>query len=163
MEQELLAKSDILLARIPRMHMRALERLHRSVLGEAATVRHLVYLRRKLAWAVQARGGGGLAEETRQHAFDIACQSTLRTRPQRSSGVRHPGPWAGRDPRLPPPGTLLRRVFQGKLVVVKVLPHGFAYQERVFSSLSTLATQVTGTHWNGYVFFGLAQGSGHGR
>ena len=59
----------------------------------------------------------------------------------------------GRDQRLPAPGTILRREFQGATVVVQVLEHGFQYQDRFYKSLSAIARQVTGTHWNGYAFF----------
>ena len=32
---------------------------------------------------------------------------------------------------------------------------GFRYENRFFSSLSAIATEVTGTRWNGLAFFGL--------
>ena len=40
-------------------------------------------------------------------------------------------------------------------MVVKVLDEGFEYQERLYSSLSSIARQITGTRWNGFAFFGL--------
>jgi hypothetical protein len=69
-------------------------------------------------------------------------QPTLRSR-------RKPG----RDEHLPQPGSILRREFKGQIVVVQVLEHGFQYQDRFYKSLSAIARQVTGTHWNGYAFF----------
>ena len=41
-------------------------------------------------------------------------------------------------------------------VVVKVLDDGFEYESRCYRSLSAIARQVTGTRWNGLLFFGLA-------
>jgi hypothetical protein len=68
-----------------------------------------------------------------------------------------------RDERLPQPGSTLRREFKGQIVVVQILEHGFQYQDRFYKSLSAIARQVTGTHWNGYVFFGrkTSEGGSH--
>jgi len=40
---------------------------------------------------------------------------------------------------------------------VRVLPKGFEYEGDVYRTLSAVAKKVTGTHWNGYGFFGLGQ------
>ena len=69
---------------------------------------------------------------------------------------------AGRDERLPGPGSVLRREYKGQLVVVQVLPNGFQYQDRFFKSLSAIARQATGTPWNGYEFFRLKSSAGRG-
>jgi hypothetical protein len=53
------------------------------------------------------------------------------------------------------PGTEIVRVFKGRRVVVRVLEDGFEYDGRRFRSLSAIATEVTGTRWNGFLFFGL--------
>jgi hypothetical protein len=66
---------------------------------------------------------------------------------------------AGRDDRLPAPGSILRREFKGQLVLVQVLASGFQYQDRFYRSLSAIARQATGTQWNGYAFFHLQAGS----
>jgi hypothetical protein len=36
---------------------------------------------------------------------------------------------------------------------VQVLTEGFAYADRVYSSLSAVAKAVTGSHCNGFLFF----------
>jgi hypothetical protein len=43
---------------------------------------------------------------------------------------------------------------------VTVLPDGFEYQSRRYRSLSAIAREVTGTRWNGLVFFGLKEAFG---
>jgi hypothetical protein len=60
-----------------------------------------------------------------------------------------------RDPRLPPPGTVLRRAFRGAEYEVKVLEDAFEHGGERFESLSTVATRITGSRWNGFTFFGL--------
>jgi hypothetical protein len=59
------------------------------------------------------------------------------------------------DGRLPPPGTVLRREYKGRAVFVRVLPKGFEFEGEVYRSLSAVAAKVTGSHWNGFRFFGL--------
>ena len=141
----------------------ALQLTHRELFGSDCTVLHVLYLRRKLAFELQARAAGRLSEESRQHALGIAWQTTLRTRAhsQRARPVSSTLS-LGHDTRLPPPGSLLRRQFKGKTVLVKVLPAGFEYEGRVFGSLSPIANEVTGSNCNGFVFFGLARTARHG-
>jgi hypothetical protein len=53
------------------------------------------------------------------------------------------------------PGSLLVRDYRGQQVIVKVLEDGFEYADRRYSSLTAIAQEVTGTKWNGVLFFGL--------
>ena len=69
--------------------------------------------------------------------------------------AKAPAPVRERDPRLPRPGGILTRTFQGKEIRVEVLDAGFAYDGKTWRSLSGIAKAVSGTPWNGYLFFGL--------
>jgi Protein of unknown function (DUF2924) len=60
-----------------------------------------------------------------------------------------------RDPRLPRPGGVLIRSFQGKEHKVQVLDAGFLYEGKTWRSLSAIAKAISGTSWNGYLFWGL--------
>lgn len=53
------------------------------------------------------------------------------------------------------PGTRLIREWNGKTISVDVLEEGFAYNDRIWRSLSEIARHVTGAHWSGPRFFGL--------
>ena len=53
------------------------------------------------------------------------------------------------------PGTTLSRKYKGRTILVRVLRRGFEYEGKVYRSLSAVAKAVTGSHWNGYLFFGL--------
>ncbi len=53
------------------------------------------------------------------------------------------------------PGTRLLREWQGATHEVLVLPRGFEYQGKTFSSLSAVARAITGTAWSGPAFFGI--------
>ncbi len=62
-----------------------------------------------------------------------------------------------RDPRLPPPGTIMTREYKGRTISIHVLSDGFEYQDQHFRSLSALAKHITrGSHCNGFAWFGLA-------
>ena len=61
-----------------------------------------------------------------------------------------------RDPRLPQAGTTLERHYQGKTVCVNVLQDGFEYDGKPYESLSSIASSVSGTRWNGFAFFRCA-------
>jgi hypothetical protein len=61
---------------------------------------------------------------------------------------------------MPIVGTRLIRDWQGTEQVVTVLADGFDWQGRPYKSLSAIARAITGTRWNGLVFWGLKrQGS----
>ncbi|MBF0339497.1 MAG: DUF2924 domain-containing protein [Magnetococcales bacterium] len=53
------------------------------------------------------------------------------------------------------PGTQLIREWKGAEHCCTVLDDGFEYQGRKFGSLSAVANFITGTRWNGRVFWGL--------
>jgi hypothetical protein len=52
-------------------------------------------------------------------------------------------------------GTVLVREYQGERHTVTVVPDGFVWRDKTYSSLSTIARAITGTAWNGPRFFGL--------
>jgi hypothetical protein len=53
------------------------------------------------------------------------------------------------------PGTQLMRSWKGKKHTVLVKTDGFDFQGRRYTSLSQIANDITGTRWNGHLFFGL--------
>ena len=60
-----------------------------------------------------------------------------------------------RGSERPITGTRLVREWQGIEHVVTVLADGYEWQGRPYKSLSAAARAITGTRWNGLVFFGL--------
>ena len=53
-------------------------------------------------------------------------------------------------------GTQLIREFNGKSYSVLVLTNGYEFNGKKYKSLSAIANEITGTHWNGKRFFGVA-------
>ena len=54
-----------------------------------------------------------------------------------------------------PAGTKLVREFKGEKYEVQVLDNGYEYSGKIYKSLSAIANYITGTRWNGKVFFGV--------
>lgn len=57
--------------------------------------------------------------------------------------------------KKPPAHMRLVREWQSTKYSVLVLESGFEYQDKTYTSLSEIAFTITGTRWNGWVFFGL--------
>lgn len=54
------------------------------------------------------------------------------------------------------PGARLVREWNGRTIVVEIAENGFRHADRTWRSLSEIARHVTGAHWSGPRFFGLA-------
>ena len=129
---------------------------YREVLGEDSRSNHKQYLVRRIAWCLQAEAEGGLSERAQRRAEGLARDADLRlVRPlhRKSSALNRPE--LIRDPRLPAPGAIVTRTFQGRLISVEILENGFRHEGCVYRSLSAIARRVSGTAWNGFSFFGL--------
>jgi Protein of unknown function (DUF2924) len=147
----------------------ALKAKYLAVFGEPSKSSNQHFLFRRIAWRLQAEAEGQLSERARQRAGELAQDADLRVRAPRAfwdalgaNPAAAEGP-SSRDPRLPPPGTTLKRTHRGRPLAVEVLERGFRYNGRIYGSLSAIAYQVTGTRWNGFLFFadGLNTGVDH--
>jgi hypothetical protein len=142
----------------------ALKKRYRELFGEESKSSNKQFLFRRIAWRLQANAEGDLSERARRRAVEIADDSDLRVRAPKEFGAR-PDSGSGSvdrtrppvDCRLPRPGALLTRRLGDRQIVVKVLKDGFEYETRQYRSLSAIAREVTGTRWNGLLFFGLAE------
>jgi hypothetical protein len=54
------------------------------------------------------------------------------------------------------PEPLLTRQFRHRTISVEILEEGFRHDGIVYPSLSAVARQITGTQWNGFLFFQLS-------
>jgi Protein of unknown function (DUF2924) len=107
-------------------------------------------LRRSIAHCIQERAYGGLARE-HQRLLDQLVKAA-RARPHGRLEV----------PRRIKPGSELVRTWSRRDYRVIVMEKGFAWEGRTYSSLSEIASEITGTKWNGPRFFGLrSRPAGH--
>jgi hypothetical protein len=159
MDPIVIAIEDLKNIKIPELKKR-----YRELFGEESKSSNKQFLFRRIAWRLQADAEGDLSERARRRAAEIADDRDLRIRaprgfaagPEASPGIvnRKQVP---KDSRLPRQGTLLTRRLGDRQIVVKVLSDGFEYESRRYRSLSAIAREVTGTRWNGLLFFGLAE------
>lgn len=130
---------------------------YRELFQEQPRSKHKQQMFRQIAWRMQAVAEGGLSERARRRAGEIANEADLRVLAPRGCIESEASTGLSRyDRRIPSPGTILSREFRGNTISVKVLPDGFEYQGRTYRSLSAIASEVTGTRWNGLAFFRLA-------
>jgi hypothetical protein len=141
-----------------------LKKRYRELFGEESKSSNKQFLFRRICWRLQANAQGDLSERARRRAADIADDRDLRIRAPKefvarpdsvSESVNRARP--PKDHRVPGPGTLLTRRLGDRQIVVKVLSDGFEYESRCYRSLSAIAREVTGTRWNGLLFFGLTE------
>jgi hypothetical protein len=148
-----------------RASMADLRKKYREVFQEQTRCRHREHMFRRIAWRLQALMEGDLSERARERANEIAQDSDLRINAPRDFFTVGGGQVQTtedqnrrqQDRRLPLPGALLNRKWKGRTVLVEVLAKGFRYENRHYSSLSAIATEITGTRWNGLAFFGLTR------
>lgn len=55
-------------------------------------------------------------------------------------------------------GTKFIREFKGEKYEVMSVEGGFNFKGKIYKTLSAVANVITGTHWNGKKFFGVANG-----
>jgi hypothetical protein len=144
--------------------VRQLSDLYKEVFGEESRSNHRDFLFRRIAWRLQAVAEGDISERARQRAREIASDADLRICGPIPDGAAPEAIARNRqtpssDRRLPLVGTMLIREYKNRRISVQVLDGGFQYEDRFYKSLSAVARQVTGTQWNGYVFFGLKAGT----
>jgi hypothetical protein len=154
------AELDQHINELRRLTTAQLQLKYRELFGQPSHSNHKNYLFRRVAWRMQALAEGGLSERAREYAREIATDADLRlcapNKPiETQPAVRVANASRQLDPRVPPPGTQLIKRYKDETLMVTVLEDGYQYGERVYKSLSAIARQVTGTQWNGYVFFGL--------
>jgi hypothetical protein len=150
---------------LEKMTVGELAERYRDVFGVPTRTRNKPYLRKRIAWRVQELAEGGLSPRALAKIEELAPLAPVRWLPERASGVAPalasvPTPARPRDPRLPAIGSAIVRVHQGVEHRVTVLDDGFEYQGQRYASLSEIARLISGTRWNGYLFFGLQRRPG---
>ena len=103
------------------------------------------FLQTRLGYRIQELAYGGLKPETIERLEALAedldgGDPAKRRRPAKDRPIV---------------GTRLIREWQGVEHCVTVRDEGYEYQGRPYQSLSAIARAITGTRWNGWVFFGL--------
>jgi hypothetical protein len=139
---------DIEIARLRDLNLGDLQARWHTVLGRRPSPhlpRHLLF--RVLAYRLQADHFGDLDTESRR-LLDGAGSPD-------DAGKRAVAP--GRLTADVRPGTVLIREWNSRMQRVTVLAEGFAWNGKIYPSLSKIAFAITGTRWNGPKFFGMRE------
>ena len=148
------------LAALEEMTVAQLRVKYLEVFGQPTRNRNRPYLKKRIAWRIQELAEGGLSdralariEELVPH-FPERWQAVLQGKNVKLSANTSASS-SSRDPRLPKPGTVIMRVHKGVEHKVTVLDDGFEFNGERYQTLSKLAKLITGSQWNGFLFFGL--------
>ena len=100
---------------------------------------------------------GDIGSQTRNKALKIANDRDVRERfpVVKSEPTTRTASITYQPPVEMTTGTILQRNHKGRNIRVTVLDNGFECDGRWFKSLSAIAREITGTQWNGKLFFGL--------
>ena len=133
-----------------------LQKRYKELYGEDAAGSHRLFLWRKVAYKLQEREQGTLSNKAKGRLktlieeYDPINNKVLRpNRPASCLSV------TAKDKRLPIPGTVITKEYKNAKYQVKVLEKGFEYTGKIYKTLSAIAKEITGAHWNGYLFFNL--------
>jgi hypothetical protein len=145
------------LASLSRMTGAELAEKHLIMFGEPPRSRNPHFLRKRLAWRIQELAEGGLSDRALARIEELGADALGSRLPAKEGTHRLTGrsrPRASdRDPRLPLPGSVLVRSYRDEEHRITVLDDGFEYQGQKYRSLSKIARLITGTPWNGFLFF----------
>jgi hypothetical protein len=135
-------------AALPAMPTDKLKAMWRELTGTEPPPYNRTFLVKRLAYRLQELAFGGLSPQAERRLDDLADEldGKKKTKPK--------------DMTAPIAGTKLIREWQGVLHEVTALAEGFEWQGRRYQSLSAVARAITGTRWNGPLFFGLRK---HGK
>ncbi|MFH1507542.1 MAG: DUF2924 domain-containing protein [Candidatus Omnitrophota bacterium] len=129
---------------------------YKELYGEDAAGTHRLYLWRKVAYKLQEIECGALSTKARSRLkalieeYDPINNKVLR--PDKPVSWQ---PVTTKDKRLPIPGTVITKEYKATKYHVKVLEKSFEYSGKIYKTLSAIAKEITGAHWNGYLFFNL--------
>ena len=143
----MIAKANVLkqVADLPGMTTPDLKKMWKNLYDRDPPPYNKGFLVKRLAYRLQELAYGGLSE-----IADERLQALAKDEERIARRPVHENP----DGR-PITGTRLIREWKGVEHCVTVLDDNFEYQGRKYRSLSAAARAITGTRWNGKLFFGL--------
>lgn len=153
---------DVELRRLAGLGIRQLQDEYERHAGEPARSNNRTYIEKRIAWRLQAAAEGGLSERARARALELARESDLRVRPGREvhDAYQRVGTPPEARSHTPPVGSVLRRIYRGRTYDVRVVEGGFELDGARYRSLSAVARHITGSDWNGRLFFGITRRRG---
>lgn len=120
-----------------------------EVFGRLPRCKQPTWLLRKIAWRIQEQRFGGLSKRAQERLEELMGEIDIdlgaerkRVKPARNGKAL---------------GTTVERVWKGRMVRATSVEGGWEHDGVVYRSLSAVAKHVTGSHWNGKLFFGMTR------
>ena len=127
--------------------------------NKSAPSNNKICLWKKIAYRMQELEYGGLSIKAQGKIQELIQKyDPVNNKAMRPEAVPESQPKKSRlsrDKRLPIPGTVITKEYKGIKLQVKILESGFEYNSKAYKTLTAIAKEVTGAHWNGYLFFNL--------
>lgn len=147
------------LATLQKMPLTELKEKWRDLYGTEPPGFKSSFLRKRLAYRIQELFYGGISIEVKTQIDGMAASDPLANGSLENKKVQFQ-----RQKQIKPvhngkilPGTRFIRDWNGGHYEVIARDKGFEFDGRMFRSLSAIATEITGTKWNGKLFFGVRQ------
>lgn len=137
------------IAALRELDVEALVGRYETLFGRPPRSKNREHLFRKIAHRMQEVRFGGLSNVARKRLAELAATielptATIAPTPQPKRGLA--------------PGSVISRDWHGRRIEITVLDDGrFEHDGVPYRSLSAVAKAVTGAHWNGRLFFGIAE------
>ena len=111
------------------------------------------FLIKHIVWELQAKKQGGYSAQTQKQLNKLAGK-LANNQEIKEEEINKPC----RQSLEIKAGTKLIREYKGEKHEVTALEKGFEYKGKPYKSLSAIAKEITGTQWNGKLFFGVKNG-----
>ena len=128
--------------------------------GEPSRTNNKNFLRKRVGRRLQERAENTPPDSPEDLLLEdqLAGMAKIRWRGEAKRPVRLKK-IKNRDPRLPPVGSQLRKTYRNVEHVVTVQFDTFEYRGQTYTNLTKIATEISGSKYNGFVFFGLGKQS----
>ena len=143
------------IAELREMNAPKLVERYRELHGREPRVKNRTWLWKRCAWKVQEQRLGGLSTVAKRRLEELIAEIDLPIgeRQQTVTGALS-SPTRAPQHQV---GTVFSRTWKGREVRTVAVEGGYEYDGAVYRSLSAVAKAITGSHWNGRLFFGLTE------
>jgi len=152
------------ISRLQKMDLKELRAEYEKIFGKATKSRNRKQLFSQISRKIQddqarKKTEGSAAKPTLTVKFEPKRKGKGGGKKKKATEKKpvNTRPIGQRDPRLPKVGTTITKKYKEQTINVRVLEKGFEYDGRQFRSLSGVAKHVTGSIWNGFLFFALLE------
>lgn len=133
----------------------ALVARYEALYGKPPRIKNKEWLWKRCAWQLQEQAFGGLSGAAKARLEELISEIKLPEEEKRRSVAGKLAPSRAARSEGLKVGTTLVRQWHGRQVSLTVVDGGYELDGVLHKSLSAAAAALTGSHWNGRLFWGL--------